>query len=379
VLNHWEERAGVFVANGVTGIRELGNASLDSLRAVRARNRLSTAAMPRLIASAVLIDGSPPVRPNGSVVLDRAENASRLVDSLVDSGVDFLKTYARIKPEPFFALTREAARRHLAVAGHVPTALAPIDISDAGMRAIEHIFEFPLACSSRERDMRAQRVALEGNSALPAVRVALGDTVFRTFDAEKCRRIAAHLAKNGTFVTPTLYLWKRGGPQLPPSARDSALSRYFAEGLAREWPPAVPEFRLSPERTKAFYDLLASITGEMHRAGVPLLIGTDTHARFLWPGFSVHDEMRTLVEDAGMSTAAVLRAATFNVARYFAATDSMGTVARGRVADLVLLDRNPLDDIRNTERITAVVLRGRFLDRPALDALLSDAARGARR
>jgi imidazolonepropionase-like amidohydrolase len=116
---------------------------------------------------------------------------------------------------------------------------------------------------------------------------------------------------------------------------------------------------------------------EMHAAGVPLAAGTDIGAPLLVPGFSLHDELELLVRVAGMTPAEALRAATLTPARVLGRADSLGTVEPGRLADLVLLDADPLADIRNTRRIHAVVADGRLLDRAALDALLAEAEHAA--
>jgi imidazolonepropionase-like amidohydrolase len=110
----------------------------------------------------------------------------------------------------------------------------------------------------------------------------------------------------------------------------------------------------------------------MVRAGVPILAGTDVLNPYCMPGFSLHDELRHLV-DAGMTPLQALQAATIQPARFFAATDSLGTIARGKVADLVLLDADPLVDIANSTRIRAVITNGRYYDRARLDAVLAEA------
>ena len=114
----------------------------------------------------------------------------------------------------------------------------------------------------------------------------------------------------------------------------------------------------------------------MRRAEVPLLAGTDVQNPYVFPGFSLHEELALLVE-AGLTPAEALRTATLNPAIFLEATDSLGTVDVGKVADLVLLDADPLIDIRNTTRIRGVLLRGRYLDRRVLDSLLAGAARAA--
>ena len=118
------------------------------------------------------------------------------------------------------------------------------------------------------------------------------------------------------------------------------------------------------------------LTGELWRAGVPILAGSDTPNPLVFPGSSLHEELELLVE-AGLTPLAALQAATIQPARFLGRLDSQGTVETGKVADLVLLDANPLDDIRNTQKIAAVVLAGAYLDRAALDGLLEQAAQAA--
>jgi imidazolonepropionase-like amidohydrolase len=127
-------------------------------------------------------------------------------------------------------------------------------------------------------------------------------------------------------------------------------------------------------RLRALMDKRLQQVAALHRAGVPLLVGTD--APGVAPGWSAHEEMRLFVM-AGLSPSAAMRAATLEPARWLGATDSLGTIASGRRADLVLLDADPLVDIRNTTRVRAVVADGRLLERAALDTLLAEAARRA--
>lgn len=118
--------------------------------------------------------------------------------------------------------------------------------------------------------------------------------------------------------------------------------------------------------------VLLGVVGEMYRAGVPILAGTDAGAAYTYAGFSLHDELGLLV-DAGLTPAAALRAATLGPAELLGATDSLGTIGAGKLADLVLLEANPLEDIANTRRIHAVIANGRTFDRAALDSLLDEA------
>jgi imidazolonepropionase-like amidohydrolase len=122
----------------------------------------------------------------------------------------------------------------------------------------------------------------------------------------------------------------------------------------------------------ALYAVHADLVGRLNRAGVPMLAGSDCPNPYVYPGFSLHDELGLLVH-AGLTPAEALRTATINPARFLGLTDSLGVVATGKVADLVLLDGNPLADIANTKRIRAVIQGGRVMNRNALDRLLARA------
>jgi len=119
-----------------------------------------------------------------------------------------------------------------------------------------------------------------------------------------------------------------------------------------------------------------TVVGMMNKAGVPMMAGTDLANPFIYSGFSLHDELALFVE-AGLTPGEALKTATYNPAKFLGMLDRLGTVEKGKIADLVLVDANPLEDIRNTQKIRAVVMNGRYLDRPALDKMLADAAAAA--
>jgi imidazolonepropionase-like amidohydrolase len=118
------------------------------------------------------------------------------------------------------------------------------------------------------------------------------------------------------------------------------------------------------------------VVGEMQQAGVKILAGTDTPAPFVYPGFALHEELALLVK-SGLTPMQALQAATSNAAEFMGKSATQGTIEKGKVADLLLLDANPLADIHNTSRIIAVVVRGKLLDRASLDAQLASAEKFA--
>ncbi len=187
----------------------------------------------------------------------------------------------------------------------------------------------------------------------------------------------AKLKANGTWQCPTLAVLRALGSLDDPKFTDDPRIKYVDPFTRMFWNPKA-DFRLramKPEdfaaQRKSFERALARV-GDLSRAGVPILAGTDEANPYIFPGFSLHDELTLLVR-AGLTPAQALQAATICPARYLGREATLGSVEPGKEADLVLLDADPLADIANTTRIRAVIYRGRLLDRPALDAMLKAA------
>ena len=369
--------APLLLANGVTGVRDMGH-RVDS--AVFWRREVAAARVlgPRLVVGG-RIDGPGPGPPWASRAAT-ADQARRAADSLVRLGADFLKVYSRVPREAYFALADAARRRGVPVAGHVPYAVSAAEASDAGQRSIEHEDDLMRACSSRDAELRAtlgDRSALAGRREMDVVREQ-ARTMRASDDPARCRALFARLARNGTRVVPTLTVYQPYAHALDSAGTHPARLAYVPRALHEAWRrrPSVAAFEPRDTAVIAAFFSLAR-TGEMGRAGVRLLVGTDAPLPYVVPGFSVHDELALLVR-AGLTPMQALQAATHEPAAYLNALDSLGSIAPRRLADLVLLDADPLADIRNTTRIRAVVADGRLIDRTALDAMLARAERLAK-
>ncbi|HJR63282.1 MAG TPA: amidohydrolase family protein [Gemmatimonadaceae bacterium] len=376
--------APLFIANGVTGVRDMfgveGRAKLW-----KAHVRNGTAPWPRIVVSQHILDGPQAVWP-GSVRVATAAAARRAVDSLVRAGADFLKVYSFLPRDAFRAAVEQAGRRGLPVAGHVPFVLSVEDASDAGMRSIEHMTGIPAACSTVTDSVHAAYLgALDDPDVLAAmsrVGTALGPAILSNPDPTRCAALAERLSKNGTWLSPTLTVLRSTAHLDDTTLAGDQRTRFVPGRYLQLWDPR-NDFRFRNVTAEGWgirrrmFARQLEIVGHMARAGVPVIAGTDFGNPWIFAGFSLHDELGLLVQ-AGLTPLEALRAATLGPARYLDATDSLGTVERGKLADLVLLDADPLADITNTTKIRAVVANGRYLDRAALDALLAGAERRIR-
>ena len=342
---------GALAANGITGIREMySGIPIATLAAWRARPE-----NPRIVAPGFL-DGilAARSRPDGYLV-QTAGQARLAVALLVDSGADFLKVYNSLTRDAYFAIAEESKRLGIPFVGHVPEAVSPAEASDAGQRSQEHLINILLACSTREEELRRQRIFTMHDPGITGFergrQLGFPDPqgLFDTYDEAKAAALFKTFVKNATWHTPTLVLLQS---HLTDKARARSMP-YMQDLSPEQFDNWISRIGLLLERYK-------KLVRDMHRAGVEFLAGTDTSPGTpALPGISLHDELALLVE-SGFTPMEALQAATRNPARFLGKLQEMGTIEPGKLADLVLLDANPLDDIRNTRKINMVVLRGRI-------------------
>jgi imidazolonepropionase-like amidohydrolase len=381
---HWpaesslrEHYSRLLIGNGVTAVRKMNSGVRRRANGRRDVAWNPSGFEPRAFASGPMVNGMGGLAEN-SILLASPADVEPALDSLFSAGADFIKVYNGVPREAFFALLRDAARRGKTVAGHVPWSVTAAEASDSGQRSIEHLLGILMSCSAREAELRAELSHAHADrnftEAMPGQRAE--GAALRTYDAARCQRLAQRLAANGTWVVPTLATSAKKA-----AVGDVAAAQYMP-GWQRMngdreiwWSRRTPAER---ERLRENYALEQSTVALLRAAGVPLLAGSDMPATMVVPGFSLHDELSLLV-DAGLSPRQALQSATVAPARFFGALDSLGTVAPGKVADMVLLDADPLLDIDNTRRIAGVVMRGRYFDRAQLDDMLSESRSFTRR
>jgi hypothetical protein len=363
----------LFLANGVTGVREMWG-RLDLVGGARIRLAQRRLTEPRMVASGALLDGSPSFWSPGSIEVTTLDRAAEVVDSLHDAGADFIKVYGGMRRDIFEAVVKAAERRDLDVVGHVPNEVGALDASGMGLRSNEHLMDILLSCSSREAVLRADLLRGIRNHPRDStffVEWRQTEQLLDTYSEDKCQGLAERLARDSTWQVPTLTVLRSAW--FLTDTVDHRLE--FMPAAIREWwsfgrTPLFKEWTADRDLAERNFSRHLQIVGLLHRAGVPIMAGTDVLNPFCFPGFSLHDELALLVE-AGLTTMQALQAATLNPAIFLHATDSVGTIETGKLADLVLLDADPLVDIHNTKRISAVVLDGQLIDGPARHRLLN--------
>jgi imidazolonepropionase-like amidohydrolase len=336
----------LYVANGVTGIRDMAG-ELDQLVKWRSEISAGIRVGPRMVISGPYLEGGDV--PIAHLLVRTPADAQPAVDSLIRLGVDFIKVHSQLTRETYFAIARAARARAVPFVGHVPRSVGAAEASDSGQKSIEHLLTIPNSCTQEEVKTLAPRFP---------VQAALGRCT-----TEDQAPLFARFVRNDTWMVPTLVAAVEiaGWPnrELPGDSLAHYLPDTLRHFVAEIFPMPADVPAGADTVGRALFQKRVEVVGALHRAGVHIMAGTDAPLRNSPPGFGLHEELALLVR-AGLSPHAALSAATLEPARFLGMQDSLGTVEAGKLADLVLLDANPLDDIRNTRRIAIVVANGRL-------------------
>jgi len=358
----------LFIANGITGVRDMGG-ELDVLQQWRKEISAGTLIGPRIVMSGPMLDGPQPRFPS-SIAVKTPEDGRKAVDDLKRRGADFIKLQSLIPREAAFAIADEAKKQGISFVGHVPDAVRASEASNAGQKSFEHLIGI-----------------FEGSSPLEDEFIKGAKTVkqfLATYDPKRAEALFSLLAKNQTWQCPTL-VWERGGNLLDETdfahdTRAKYVPAYWKDVTWKRFTEQVKhDFNTDDLATrKAFVAKELEVVNAMHRAGIPFLAGTDTPPGvYIFPGFSLHEELQRFVA-AGFTPMEALQTATLNPATFLGMEDRLGTIEKGKIADLVLLNANPLEDIRNTQKIEAVVVNGKYLPRSELDKMLARAEQASK-
>jgi imidazolonepropionase-like amidohydrolase len=368
----------LMLANGITTVRDMGG-DLDSLKTLRQEIERGKLLAPRIFFAGPYLDGKPPFFQPSLVVTNSAEAADD-VHSLVSRGADFIKVQSNLSREAYFAIANVCRRDHITFVGHVPDRVTAGEASDAGQRSIEHLTGVLRACSSDEAELMRKQFAAAPKKATPGQslnrELSWERELLESYSEERAASLIAEFVRNQTWQAPTLILLRNDAFPTPETdTSHDARRKYIPLKVLANWEKGAKE--RDKGATAQEFSLRESlmqaslrIVGKMNAAGVPLMAGTDTTAPYVFPGSSLHEELALLVK-AGLTPMQALQAATKRPAEFLGKLETEGTIQQGKSADLVLLDANPLEDIHNSTKIRAVILRGKLLDRNVLDELLT--------
>jgi imidazolonepropionase-like amidohydrolase len=334
LFNGFNQAMPYLAAIGVTSVRDMASSFTQVADARTPREDPNFIAPRAAVLSGPGLDGVPPnfgplpVPPGVLLVVTTPEQGREVVNRLAAAKVDLVKVRNALTTETYMAIADEAKRWGLPFDGHLPPDVNIVQASDAGQRVVEHLNGLADRCATNPAALR------QGRGQGPGAVQGQGPAQPIELNRARCEETARHLVRNGTWLTPTI-----GGPAPAPNP--------------------VRQFNLQIVQIAA-------------QAGVPMLAGTD------WPGInfsngqrSVHQELVGLVE-AGLTPQQALRTATVNPAVLFNLKDQLGSVEQGKLADLVLLDGDPLVDITNTNRIAAVIVDGKLIDPERRNKMLDD-------
>jgi imidazolonepropionase-like amidohydrolase len=349
----------LLLANGITGVRDMGS-ELDLVLHARGEIAAHRLLGPRMIVSGPMLDG-PKSEYKASIPIATPEDGRKAVDMLKSRGVDFIKTQSGIPREAYFAIADESKKKGIEFEGHVPDSIRAAEAVAAGQRTFEHLIGI-FEASSPDEDKY-----LTGQKS-PGAFLA-------TYDPKRESAIIQLLSKNHIWQCPTLF-WERGQWLVDAIdySKDPDLALAAHTWVTKLWPAAQKSILKSldtdplPVREK-FVDHELDIIRKLNAAHVPFLAGTDTPAGVdVIPGVSLHLELQRFVA-AGFTPLEALQTATLNPAKFYNKLPDYGPIQKGRIADLVLLKANPMEDIGNSRKISGVIADGRYISQQGLDQL----------
>lgn len=381
----------LFLANGVTTIREVGG-DLKEVGWIRQEVKAGRMMGPDVMIAGPTLDAVQITRafPEVRAAVPTPEAGRAMVDSLAGLDVDVIKVHSMTPRAAYFAILDEAKKKGIPVVGHVPDSVSIEEAIDSGQRTIEHDFGIAFANSPRGRDLRARLMAAQAAYARRAgdgfkvgaafqIRLAWHDSAMANYSYQPAAVFARTAAKRPVWFDPTLLAVNKTVLASEPGAWDLPELK-FVPKAAREFndvtPPKAHPTQADVDAGRAEWANLLRTFRELVREKAKFLAGTDVPVMPLVPGFSLHREMRLLVE-AGLTPLEAIQAASRNGAQSMNQADR-GTIESGKLASMVLLGADPLKDIGNLDAVRTVVLRGRLLDRATLDRMLRDAEAYAR-
>jgi imidazolonepropionase-like amidohydrolase len=363
----------LFAINGITGVRDMGGAAGSTNNGCESIRHETLMTWRKLIQSGSMIGprlliSGPAVSNTGwptSINISTQENARNAVRKLKELGVDFIKVYEDIPFEAYQTLAIEAKVSGLSISGHVPAkTVSLVEASNAGQRSIEHIRDPLLMLFTKDREELLDFFKQDHWSD--------NDIEWGLKQFEQGQKITNAFRKNKTWLVPTLVVESAKVAVGDSLYVNDERRKFLPVSVQRGFADYVTKKLLLPGKDRRsdslWWAAQKRLVKRMHEEGIQLMAGTDGACEGGIPGYSLHKELQLFV-DAGLTALDALQTATINPVRFLEMTDSLGTVEVGKNADLVLLDRNPLEDISATGSVFAVILNGQLISRKRINKI----------
>lgn len=366
---------GLFTANGVTGIRVM----FGAVHQLQWRKDVQNGKIvgPSMVLGSPIVDGPKPIWP-GSIAVSDAEQARAAVRKIKADGYDFVKVYSLLSRQAYFAIADECKKENIPFAGHVPHSIGILEAQKAGQVSAEHVMGNLVESSTHADEYRLKfdSVVPEGMAKTSEMSRAASADIIASFRADKEKALVKGLRNGTLWQCPTLVVLRNVAYLNDGRFGSDPRNKYVNPFVLNGWDPK-NDFRLKNrtaedwERAQKSYIATLNFTKKLIEGKANILAGTDCLNPYVYAGFSLHDELELLTK-VGMSPTEALATATINPSRFLGLTKTHGHIAKGKVAQMVLLTANPLEDIRNTTKIDMVVNNGKVFDRAELDKILSE-------
>ena len=372
----------LFLLHGITSLRDTGGPfdfvnryKQNSLENPKTKARLKIAG-PLLDGKFNVYDGSDHTHPVLSIKNVDDNELRKNVEMLIENKVDFLKAYEMLSPSQFKLLTELAKKNNLKLTGHVPLSINVEIASSSGLNSIEHFRNIELSMTKMTNDLLKERKeilknksALRGASLRSLLHNRQRMRSIYNLDSSKIKNVVDILAKNDTWQIPTLKLYKNFASKSYKSKQYDSYLNLLPKNIGENWRKTISQLEDNEDKERMdFTKWQSSMVKYMHKKGITFMAGTDTPIGFLVPGLSLHQEIEELT-NSGLTNLEALKAATINPSKYFNLQDSLGRIKPNYIADLIILNQNPLIDIKNTRKISAVIKDGFFMNRKYLDSI----------
>jgi imidazolonepropionase-like amidohydrolase len=347
----------MLIHNGVLGVRDMGG---DPLALQKWKTEIANGKRvgPHIIAAGKMIDGS--FQDPSVITVHDADESRRAVDQITASNSDFVKVLSGVNKDEYFAILDEAKKKNRSVAGHLTSEVTVEQALDAGQHSFEHIIYsgIPLACTKNEEQLDREMGAAMSTGAIRRI-LAVLDKAEEQYDSAQAQHLWQDFKAHGAAVVPTM-VSTYVNAHMDELAQRQDLLKPFPDKLRQDWAPAAIMPHYQPDKLawyKREVEREKKLVFAMFNAGVTVLPGSDSLDPYNIPGNSLQKELELFVE-AGLTPAQALRSATSESADFVGDSDR-GMIAEGRVADFLVLTGDPVEDIKNTQRISAIILAGK--------------------